>query len=1038
MSLAVDTTDVAAFEALGQRVTGSLALTNRSAAAVDLALDSALSQPDWSVDFDEPRLVLQAGESAEIPVTVRVPADARADLPVRLTVRASDGARAATTDVELTPRVNGELVAPVRDWTLPPELLGGLDAAAAGLGAAPVVSIDPVAEAALHDGVVALGGGMDVSATLPLTLTVDLAGDEPVPVTGTILDPSAADGSAAGTVRTFELQLSIDGVTYETALSGEMSGALAEQGFVLPEPVQARFARLVIASVEPGSVYTRLGEWKVVASPEWRPSSEPVDIADPGLGGHVAWVDPQPGDFGSLDRMLDAADASGGWLSFDPEQTSSVSWALGFQDGRAARVIELGWSDPIPSEPALRLRRLDLVASIDGPLGPWAPLGTWELERDASGAVAPFRLEAPTWARYIRMTGRIPEPERYAVELPHAIGVLEEEPSDTYRSIAGEWGYGSSAGPYEWAESGVPEPADEPAREAEQAADQQVDVALIPGDPAGGRVSRGQDIDWYTLTIPEDQITARFSVSGRPSVGVGLALFDESGAEVPMGRQPGSRPGTVDHVASVTPGSSYRLRVEQPPSSVVVAYDTSMSIAHYVPIMAGALRSYSRGVVPGEEAVQLIDYDAQPLLEDFSDDAWELQSSLDAHAGSQTGSSSAEVGLIDAAKLLATREGARAILLLTDAETSSYFRNTEAWGWLASVSPQIFAVHVGGAFSPVLDQRMMQDWAAAGGGPYQYARSTGDVDEAFERMAAWLRRPADYGLVMELSSEPVAPPKPGTLRVVSADHGAGEGAADTAAEADTAAASSAAGTPEVAVELVLDTSGSMLKRLGRERRIDIAKTVLRDLVNGQLRAGTPVALRTFRPVALSCETELAVPLGPLDPAAMTATIDGLTIPKSVRTPLAAAIAAVGDDLAEVDGPRVVVVVSDGRESCGGDPEAAVQSLIDQGFDVSVNVVGLGLDRKSRKTIARLADIGNGHYYDARDAADMRDAVRAAFGAPYEVVDASGTVVANGTVDGAALELPPGPYRVRLVGSTPLTLDVVIIEPDRAKTLVAPP
>jgi hypothetical protein len=1036
MDLALATLEVAAFESLGQRVAGSLTVTNEASEAVDLTLDSAVSQPDWSIGFGEARLGLQAGETAEVPVTVSVPADARADLPVRVTIRASDGAQASTTGVDLTPTVGGQLVDPVRAWDLPLELLGGLDAASAGLGAVPLVAIDPVAESALHDGVIALGGGLDVVTTLPLTLAVDLAADEPVPVAGTILDPSAGPGMVAGTVRGFQLLLSQDGITYQTALSGELSGALGEQPFVLSEPVAARFAQLRITSRFPGSDRLRLGEWKVVATPGWAPDSEALDIADPGLGGHVAWVDPQPGGPGSLDRMLDADIATlADWLPFDPERSRSVSWVLGFQDGRAAQVAELQWADPVSTDPVIRLRRIELAASLDGPLGPWAPLGTWDLARDGSGAVAPFLLEAPTWARYIRMTARTPEPSRGVVELPAAIRLLEADASDTFRSVAGEWGYGSPAGPFEWAQGGEVDTVEEVAAGAASPEAQGTDRALLPGDRVSGRVSRGQDVDWYALTIPADQVTARFVVSGRPSVGVGLALYDESGAEVPMGLEPGARPGTVEHVASVSPGSSYRLRVEQPPFSVVVAYDTSTSVAQYVPVIAGALRAYTRGLVPGEEALQLIDLEASPLLDDFSDDGWLLQNRLDAHTGSQTGSSSAETGLIDAAKLLATREGARAVLLLTDAETSSYQRNTEAWQWLGAVGPRVFAVHVGGAFSPVQNERMMQDWAAAAGGAYQYARSIDAVDESFDRMAAWLRRPADYGLVMELSSEPVEPPEPGSLRVVSPDDGIlGAPSADGAAPA----AVEAAAVPDVAVELVLDTSGSMLKRLGRERRIDVAKSVLRDLVNEQLRAGTPVALRTFRPVALSCETELAVPLGQLDPASMIATIDALTIPKSVRTPLAAAIAAVGDDLASVTGPRVVVVVSDGRESCGGDPEAAVRSLIEQGFDVSVNVVGLGLDRKSRKTIARLADVGNGHYYDARSASDLRDALRAAFGAPYEVLDASGAVVGNGTVDGAPMELLPGAYRVRLVGTEPVTLDVIIVEAGRAVTLVAPP
>ena len=98
---------------------------------------------------------------------------------------------------------------------------------------------------------------------------------------------------------------------------------------------------------------------------------------------------------------------------------------------------------------------------------------------------------------------------------------------------------------------------------------------------------------------------------------------------------------------------------------------------------------------------------------------------------------------------------------------------------------------------------------------------------------------------------------------------------------------------------------------------------------------------------------------------------GDEIDKTVRTPLAAAIAAVAGDLAAVTGPRIVIIVSDGQESCGGDPEAAVRSLVEQGFDVSVNVVGLDLDRRTRRRISKLAAIGNGAYYDAA----MRPALR---------------------------------------------------------------
>ena len=690
----------------------------------------------------------------------------------------------------------------------------------------------------------------------------------------------------------------------------------------------------------------------------------------------------------------------------------------------------LQWQDPTASDPNIRLERLQLAGSMDGPLGPWTPLGTWDLERDQAGAVAPFTLEAPTWARYIRMSGAIPNRRTaVAVELPGALRVLERPQAQDYRSVAGEWGYGSSAGPFEWQQ-----PVDAVAQGVSVTDDQDgppvQDIVLEPGTPVDGRVARGGDPASYVFTVPQGQRAARIAVSGRPTVGVGLTLLDASGAEVPTTFGPGRVPGTVDHQATVVPGQTYRLLVEQPPFSVVVVYDTSASISGYVPIMSAALRSYTRGIVPGEEAVQLIDLEADPFPDEFSDDPWLIQSQLAAHAGSQTGSSSVEIGLIDALDLLAAREGARAIFLSTDAETSSFLDDTELWHWLELIRPQIFATHVGGSSTPLSNQALMQSWAASGGGFYEYVRSAGTMERAFDRMATWLRRPADYGLLLDFSEEPPPPVEPGRLSVIS-----DPAAANDVGSSETEPAGSAAAS-DVAIELVLDTSGSMRERLGRQRRIDVAKVVLARLVAEQLAPGTPVALRTFRPEQRSCESDLVVPLGPLDPAAMGATIDALEAVKTVQTPLAAAIAAVADDLAQVDGPRIIVVVSDGRETCGGDPEAAVQSLIDEGFDVSVNVVGLGLDRKSRREVARLAEIGGGTYYEARDADGLAKALKRATGAPFVVLDAGGAEVGRGTVDGPSVELPPGTYRVSIVGASS-SLGVVTIDGGEQETIVAP-
>ena len=87
----------------------------------------------------------------------------------------------------------------------------------------------------------------------PLTLTVDLAGDAPVPVAGMMLDPLGSRQSIEPGPRAVALLLSDDGATWQEVLTAELSPLTTDQSFVLPEPIPARFAQLRIDSTWGGT-----------------------------------------------------------------------------------------------------------------------------------------------------------------------------------------------------------------------------------------------------------------------------------------------------------------------------------------------------------------------------------------------------------------------------------------------------------------------------------------------------------------------------------------------------------------------------------------------------------------------------------------------------------------------------------------------------------------------------------------------------------------------------------------------------------------
>jgi len=263
--------------------------------------------------------------------------------------------------------------------------------------------------------------------------------------------------------------------------------------------------------------------------------------------------------------------------------------------------------------------------------------------------------------------------------------------------------------------------------------------------------------------------------------------------------------------------------------------------------------------------------------------------------------------------------------------------------------------------------------------------------------------PGDYelrylthgGRVLATRSLRVTPPtlEPGGLRVLPAD-GLRLGQDD-------------------AVQVVLDASGSMLQRQGGERRIDIARRTLLALVNETIPEGTPFALRVFgHKQADACRTDLELPLAPLDRGVASARLRAVNAKNLAKTPIAQSLSHTAGDLRGVSGERVIVLVTDGEETCDGDPAAAIAALRRGAADLRVNIVGYAIDDTGlRETFARWARLGGGEYFDASGEEELAGALLRSISPAFTVVDADGLEVAGGVAGGDQHRLAPGDYRV---------------------------
>ncbi|MBD8868760.1 VWA domain-containing protein [Nocardioides donggukensis] len=219
------------------------------------------------------------------------------------------------------------------------------------------------------------------------------------------------------------------------------------------------------------------------------------------------------------------------------------------------------------------------------------------------------------------------------------------------------------------------------------------------------------------------------------------------------------------------------------------------------------------------------------------------------------------------------------------------------------------------------------------------------------------------------------------------------------------------GAAEQSLLLVLDSSGSMKEPAGGGRTRFAAATRALDSVIGELPGDLAVGLRVYGATIAdgpgSCrDSELVVPVGPVDGRSLRAAVDRAE--PTGNTPLAYSLEQSVGDLPE-EGQRTIVLVSDGEESCGGDPCAVARDLSQQGLDVRVDVVGFQVDGAARDQLTCIAQAGRGTYYDAPDAAALTNQLERLSARTARDYRAAGTPIEGAPTAEGAPSIEQGQY-----------------------------
>lgn len=218
--------------------------------------------------------------------------------------------------------------------------------------------------------------------------------------------------------------------------------------------------------------------------------------------------------------------------------------------------------------------------------------------------------------------------------------------------------------------------------------------------------------------------------------------------------------------------------------------------------------------------------------------------------------------------------------------------------------------------------------------------------------------------------------------------------------------------------VVFDASGSMLEKLGTITRIDAAKTALQELLE-TLSSDVKVGLRPYADVKKSVQAEacvqtrLAVPFTTDRGLVRTAATSVQAV--GSYTPTAYALKQSKNDF-KVGEDNTLVLLTDGKETCGGDPAAVAKELLDAGIKVTTHVVGIGVDAAARAELSAVATAGGGRYFDATNANTLGESLTA-IADSEEAIDKTntdaqlGTSIRGGNGYETALELTPGTYHL---------------------------
>ena len=179
--------------------------------------------------------------------------------------------------------------------------------------------------------------------------------------------------------------------------------------------------------------------------------------------------------------------------------------------------------------------------------------------------------------------------------------------------------------------------------------------------------------------------------------------------------------------------------------------------------------------------------------------------------------------------------------------------------------------------------------------------------------------------------------------------------------------------------IILDASGSMMGRIQGKSKMRIANQTLLDLC-GKLAKQKDLALavrvyghQSDKKKKDCQDSKLELAFDRLEVKKVKSLL--ARVKPRGYTPLAYSLAQAPQDFAGIKrGKRTIVLITDGLETCGGDPCLVAKELAQSGLEIKLHVVGFGLKNKEMKQLECLVKPSGGMILPARNASELARAL----------------------------------------------------------------